>query len=712
MIALAISAKFMFLTKYIFSGALVSDDTIFLSQFFFDANVGVPITQDLYYGVADFLSQFGYGAPKLLLLVIAIGIALLIFEILSHYSKNKPLIAVISTLLAVYPVSSDQAYFVTGAHPAAGVLVILLFLVLFQKLMIIGHKLTQKNFIIFTLLGSLILVAAFRTSPTLIAACLIMPISFLIVFIKDYLNNGFRKIQFWFIPASLTPLSITWPMFSGYHYSSHVGWTDYSIDRIFDNLGRGFEMIFLDPFERSQIAIIAVIIFTLTIVVAWIVLQYRSTSEDKKSWSEVVPVVALLVFISALTFGSGAITTGYLSRYAVAPFIFAGLAIAILVVSSIWSVEKDVDKSFAKNALTMGFAGLTATVLILSASLARSSVAPYIKSHSILKDAIAKYDWSDEEQIIVVLPNGVSNTTNGYNHWGTWYLRSITGNQNLIGLVGSEMQSATMNSDDLYVDKYVDHSPDFWVERNGKNARKTMIGLEKSRATYVFIPDGNGGLMEADLVLQGTAITKRVGKGSSYANAETVKRISICNLSETPMLFVNLSGVSEVEIANMSGQNLLGKQILSDKYSADGSSTRRITLPETVRQNFRISISLQAAPIENDKKLGPQYSENYPPMPLISPALAIYNQGGQYIIQARGEGNEKFIASVPTPTSPLDIEIRSCEAGSEKSVLSIDGVERMVLVGLDVSGTWQLGNGFLQRYWAGEFLKFEVSTIE
>lgn len=238
-----------------------------------------------------------------------------------------------------------------------------------------------------------------------------------------------------------------------------------------------------------------------------------------------------------------------------------------------------------------------------------------------------------------------------------------------------------------------------------------MIGLEKSRATYAFIPDGNGGLIEADLLLQSANVTKRVARGASYVDADTVERVSICGVAESPMLVVQLIDASDVTIPNMSRPEPVGVQVFSETYLADGASSRSITVPEALKNNFKISIELQASSLADDANLGPEYSESYPPMPLLSPALAIYNQGERYIIRSRGEGKENFTVSLPTPTSPLTLEIRSCEAGSENSVLSINGIERGVLSGIDVSGTWELGNGFLKRYWAGEFKIFEASTI-
>ena len=102
-------------------------------------------------------------------------------------------------------------------------------------------------------------------------------------------------------------------------------------------------------------------------------------------------------------------------------------------------------------------------------------------------------DWPQGAQIVIAseIP---SPFTAGYNHWSTGFLRTHTGDETVIGLIGRE---DWMDAEDPFVELYRHHHRQYWeiVERDGTpySSRRRMFGLVKSRPTYAYRFDVSDG---------------------------------------------------------------------------------------------------------------------------------------------------------------------------------------------------------------------------
>ena len=107
----------------------------------------------------------------------------------------------------------------------------------------------------------------------------------------------------------------------------------------------------------------------------------------------------------------------------------------------------------------------------------------------VLKEFIRKEkdNWSRGAQIIIVsdIP---SKFTYGLNMWSTGFLRILTGDETLFGLIGSEKE--TRWHQDPFVDSYRHRHSQYWkiIQVNGKpkNIRLRMFGIVQKAPTYAY----------------------------------------------------------------------------------------------------------------------------------------------------------------------------------------------------------------------------------
>ena len=97
--------------------------------------------------------------------------------------------------------------------------------------------------------------------------------------------------------------------------------------------------------------------------------------------------------------------------------------------------------------------------------------------------------WPEKSQVVVLWSKGDFVTpTGGYNHWSTWYLKFISGRDDIIGLVWPQSSISRLP----FVKKYKDHDSEYWELRGKRSSRIRMKGLEKDRPTFVYQIDEKG----------------------------------------------------------------------------------------------------------------------------------------------------------------------------------------------------------------------------
>lgn len=117
----------------------------------------------------------------------------------------------------------------------------------------------------------------------------------------------------------------------------------------------------------------------------------------------------------------------------------------------------------------------------------------------------------------------------GFNHWSTWYLRGVSGNRQLIGLMG-EARTTTILP---FVAQYRDHDPSYWADVEGGigKYRLAMVGLEKDCATFAYTLFADGSYQAVNLLFPSEDDPQTfviVASGKSYNPTSTVVANSVC----------------------------------------------------------------------------------------------------------------------------------------------------------------------------------------
>lgn len=691
-----ILGKSLSISSFFVSSYLFQDDTIFVGAAYLGSPISTPRTQSLYYGLINILTDFG-GLPaiKLVLVLMPVVTCVFIFKILRSFTSRTLVAAAISVFVTLYPVSPEQSYFFTGAHPTGGVMLFVVVAYLYLQMLQHQNAWPPIRSSLYFLLCGAGFYAISRTSPAFtLIPLLLVPMAAHALWRDRARLTAFHGVCL-IVPAGL--FLLLFANAGDYHYSALVGWTEISLNRTLTNLSASMEYIFRAPFVGHPILVglsAFSLFFLIAALVALSVRAFRQADWQARQPAHVFwPFVLFLILGAALVFGPGSITTNYLDRYVIAPFQIGGLLLGILIVGLFDQPHASSPRLRAIAPLAL-FA-MAAVTLVHSSVVIKQRLSPLLVTHGRIVDTLDRREWSDEDQILILLPKGEVESTGGYNHWSTWYLRVLTKTPGLIGLVGNQRYAEDLQANGLFIDTYRDHDPIFWSVKEGVSQRAHMLGLTRDRATYAYTGvDGELTLLPLRLLWEGAE--KTLQPGQRFQDAAGINAGLTCDDSPPvsgQTFTVNLSAPERQVSDNAS----IG--LAAPSFVATGQNEKFIDVAEDATETKSVHFVLAGRP---DGPFQP-YSNTYPQMPLLAPGFGVYMQGDKYHFQER-DGEQQMFTVPVREHLPTVVDIVDCGPGASENALYLNGTFQGKFSNDVIYGRWRLGAGFEDRYWTGEMI--------
>lgn len=715
-LSLAVFAKFWLFGSYLTSSLLIEDDTIFIGHYYFGVPMKSPITQDLYYSIAEaFTSVGGIFAAKLLLLLVQIAIALFACLVINQFARAPILSLALAIALMSYPVALDQNYFIIGAHPQFGVLTLFAGIYCLLKGPFSESSFFTLKSLAAVLLAAACFIASARSSPTFILMPAILMATITIMVLGDGFRSKFDHRHIW--AGIVLSANSSFLVLGGfdYHYSATIGWMDPSVDQITQNLFIALSFVLHAPVQdKTWFQIIIGLGVFLCLVLACFALQQRmkSGSRENAVMGRVL-FLGFLVVCAAFLFGPGSITTKYLSRYVIAPYSVMALMLGCLIGWSYQSISSQFGILY-RAAILSSFGLVAVCTIWVAGNDTRAVITPYQDSHAIIIAALEPYEFGPEDQIVVLLPENATASTGGYNHWSTWYLRVLTKNPKVIGLVGKQTMFDPKKGA-VFVDEYKDHDAIYWTVIDGRSYRTQMMGLETDRRLFTFVPDSDGGLIPGDaMAADQDGIARRIKFGDQVLQSNLQQTVvdEVCKPAQQPTgnLAWFLADRSEdigtsiqKTFAQVSGGSRL--QFIETVFQSNSTHSKAFNVNVDRGELVRIELTIRPQDIDAGEA---SYSDTYPPMPLLSPAIAIYHVGRGFQILTREEPSQSYNVSL-LAGEDMNLEIIGCEGGQAAIFFGSEMIG--TISRFTPSGDWVLGKGFLNRSWDGEFSSFTVSRF-
>ncbi|MEQ9434964.1 hypothetical protein [Hyphomonas sp.] len=680
-----VAAFLIFYDELILSSFLVQDDNRHLPRGIFNQ---VEVARDspgkFYVIILGSLSG-SIGFVKSLTLAFFGLLAACIYLALKPLIASRLLRAGVALFITTFPVAVDQPYFLTGAHPTMGVAMVM------AALAWVTLSLYTERRVLVAFIGALVIcIFAFRFSPTMFLIPLAPALWAGGAVILGKLER--RYIVFYCVPVVLLGILLAWLGYQAAHYTSSSNWNSALEASVFSNLYAALTMPIDRLARHFEVASFVYAVVGLALIAAsvWLAIRIALGLLQRKVTLSDQDIIRLFLFIACaiaggLAFGPSALAANFLDRYSIPVLIFTSLGLFAMV---------SILLSRMRPRVLTG-----AGILLLLASAwnmsIRSDWADRIHGRALhthhMMSQIAQRDadsWPENSQIVFLLGNGEGVTTGGLNHWSTWYVRAISGREDLIGLVGFDKWA--MN--DPFVDIYRDHGPEYWnAERSG---RFKMFGLERDRPTFVYY----------------------IKRGDEQANATPVAFPSESGFDVlTPGATLKSVRSGEAQNASVAGSFLWRPQpkgfVSREGCNGDLPATRQqgdvevlstaagetYNLKATIPLGACFSLELAglpALPVTGTVKM----SDTTPPMPLFGGAIAIYQKDKYYSVILRETGEEVRIEH-EADDQPFRIVVYG-KAG-RWSELYVGGFSYALPPSILHDGML-MGKGFLERAWAGE----------
>lgn len=680
-----VAAFLIFYDDLILSSFLVQDDNRHLPRGIFNQ---VEVAQDSpgkFYVIILGSLTGSIGLVKSLTLTFFGLLAACIYLALKPLIANYLLRGGIALFITTFPVAVDQPYFLTGAHPTMGVAMVM------GALAWVTLSLHAERRVLLAFIGAFVIcIVAFRFSPTMFLIPLAPALWAGGAVILGKLER--RYIVFFCVPVVLLGILLAWLGYQAAHYTSSSNWNSALEASVFSNLyaaltmpidrlARHFEVAaFL--YASLGLALVAASVW-LAIRIALRLLQEKATLSDQDN-------IRLFLFIACaitggLAFGPSALAANFLDRYSIPVLIFTSLGLFAMV---------SILLSRMPSRVLTG-----AGIMLLLASAwnisIRSDWAERIHGRALhthhMMNQIAQRDadtWPENSQIVFLLGNGEGVTTGGLNHWSSWYVRAISGRQDLIGLVGFDKWA----TNDPFVETYRDHGPEYW--NADRSRRFKMFGLERDRPTFLYyikrgdeqpaaMPvafPGNDGF---DVLTPGASLMSVRSAGAQKASA-----VGSFLWRPQPEGFVSRQGCNgNLPTTRQKGNFLTLSTTAGETYS----------LSAAIPADACFSLELAGQPLFPVTS-AVKNSATTPPMPLLGDAIAIYQKDKYYSVILRDTG-EKIRLYHESGDQAFRIVIYGKQGSWAE--LNVGGFSYPLPSSIFEDGI-VVGKGFLDRSWPGE----------
>jgi hypothetical protein len=692
----AVFALFLALnTQYVLSDFVFQDDLIYLSRSIFGQSL-IPSSDFIPYVLIDYLGRFqSVPVIKLSLLMlysITAGFCSLLFY---RITRNLGVSIGIAVFVVLYPVDEAQIIFVTGSHSTFSTCFIVMAYFLFEYSDEDGYRqvLGIGGAMFFLILASM-------TSPTAYLTPFLLPIWLLVQsLVRDKSVFVVKNMLFYLflIIVGFLPLVIG-KGFDEHHYSGLVGWTEFSAERVFDNLISAIFKVSKSVSAGGNGAVLTYCFFAFSLLITAVVAIRQSGRKEQKEdvlvgreqMIERLKILAVnSLLVAALTFGPVSILTGMLGRYLVSPSVFA-----LIFLISIYLILFFNEKSLSKVGYLIACIFLIGGLLNASrgGQMRNQYLGGYLATHNKIAELVNKEErhWKSNSQVLLLTHDRFPTPTIGFNHWSSWYLRLVSGRVDLLAVIGSDKWI----SGSPFVKSYADHGGEYWKVINGRSTRTKMIGFELKRPLYAYSQSESGEFRKVDLVtFVGTGSVKNIQFGGSAESTENLTRF--CKQGTEATTFVWHMNIGQ----NRSVTNLALEEGTLEPFNGALASTEDFSIAreKTVSVNLSLSQAFSTTLVlkssETVNKL--EYTKHFPPMPLLSKTLAIYQIPEGYRIVDRVSDKSWVIKSGKEMT--LNISgIEGCLA-----TLVVNDKILGQLGSNSMNGDWSFGAGFKERKWSG-----------
>jgi hypothetical protein len=686
-VGLAVALSYAALTlvsvkSFLVSPMLWEDDGMLLPR----AAAGVPITSSRWEGgLVNAAASFGSVTLAKSLGIVTTAIAAAFLAVfLAKVSRRPALSGVAALAVALYPIYFAPGVFAIGSHPYFAAP----WAVLAVAVLWLGWVHEARRSVLAVAASGVLVSLAAAFSP---AAMLFAVLPLLFVAIWSVFNWPGRR-KFWrAVGASLLPL-IALPALglTGYHYTGIVGWVEVSPATVAESVSSSMNAA-VAPAAKSGLWAQGAFVVALALLIAAVgasLLTLRRTKErphiEHRLRQEQAGGVLLLVLGAALAFGPGSVVTSYHARYLVLPFIFI-LAATILCLLVVVPPQATLATSLA----ALGMLLLIAGSAVSATTIRSDDLKPYLATHRQVQNIVADEagQWDENAQVVVVLPPGAPVATFGFNHWSTWYLRSISGREDITGLVGQREWLAT----DPFVREYTDHAPEYWTVIQGRSMRVKMKGITHDRPLYVYEVTAGGTYDRRSVAFASAEDVNVVPPGAVPA-----KRSDGCVSGGDPLVWPVKAGTGPADEGDGDERTAT--------WHLNGEDTRDVELRVAQGQPVSSKITLEASGAVGTDV----FSETTPSMPFLSEDVAAYERRDGVALFDRGSRQSWLF---PRKDGRVEIWLDGVE-GCFMLVRGADGEVRGSLSGGSVAGDWVLGGGFLDRSWPGRLTISGVQTIE
>jgi hypothetical protein len=702
-----LALMFAIVTRWHYLGDfLIEDDTIFLPKALLGFNTypGWNI-----YRLIDGVSVFNSISMLKFIPLVSFALnAVLITMNLKVYvrSINNTLAMLAGLAIGTIPISADQIIFVTASHPTLSLSFMLLALLMFG----LALRSPKGLFLLYATISALAMLNAASFSPVGRLA----PVTFLVWVVVGWIIfrvqcDGIPQAR-WILGLVVGGFSAViyfTTMYNEYHYTGLKNWVEFSTGRIIINLGNAFDSVGSIYGPWYSLSFFIIIFISVSILAVFALVSIRS---DKKQKSDAIThedkAIMLIFMLSSLTlsassFAPGSITTALLNRYLVAPFtLFLLSIVAFFFYLSIYQFN-------SRQKIVLGVLLLSLFFLngVLSYAHINNTYKFHFATHGAVKRLVENDSalWPSNAQVVVLLTqHGYSAPTSGYNHWSTWYLRYLTGNAEIIGLLGRANWVGVYP----FVEQYRDHDQEYWDHSGLRSKRIKMKGIEKERPLFVYEQNESGDFSAVDQVIFDSPNgLVAVVFGNTYGIREGKNFGKISCDSEPSNIYVWPGSQRGGGLDASTG----GSTFHMDRIGHEVNFTfsRKFDGTTHIQQNFDLSVG---TPFQLEIKIinaTKHRDEHNPPMPILTPAVAFYQSEKGILIADRLRSQSWEV--IPGESDLVEVVfhgVEGCYVLLSDSRRLLGGIKKS-----SINGAWDFGRGFFQRYWQGQ-IDVKLSTYK
>jgi hypothetical protein len=580
----------------------------------------------------------------------------------------------------------DQGLFLVGSYPILGVSITLIAFSL-----IYSASKYNANPLLLIIPGYIFATLAQLTHPVFI----FVPCAFLI-FLPIF-NKKYAIINVIFIAASYLFRFMLMSTYI-YHYPNLKGWVDYSFDSILVKTGQSIDYV-LSSISIDGKFLLAMIVLLL---IAFLITAWRKFSIQTADRNKIL-IPSFFLIVAILTYGPTVVIKSINTRYFYAPQLFFMMALIL----SVMHITKNKRQKYIINAVVIL---LCASFYANSLDFHRERFDSIRQVQTSIKIGLSKHyntSATKNDQVVVLVNQLPGHFTNGYNHWSTWFLRYLTGNKQLIGLVGDKK----MCSIDPIVNHYKDHGDEYWGVRTYNNKdlsyRLRMKGIEFDRNTYVFhetklgispikflsIPSNDGLFHIAE-----TGKPFKTVKIDSPAFRNAISNCYIWGNKDKTNLQIKSNSTFIQYAGNFIDFN--GKEFLTRKFNINEKPSSLI---------FKFMLRAVGDLLDNSQKL----SDTQPAMPLLAdPIFSIYQtKNDSFTFQIKHKEGVKYIEKEIIKNKWQKYELHFDFMNNILYFFSNDytlDIINNINIDNGKIKSITIGKGYKKRFWKGDLAYFEV----